>query len=407
MSLRSLIVMCVVAPVVISPYQATEGAEVDVEKFAGLINRDGWNCILGVDDRRAGPAIPNVDDRRYPHEIRIHCARRLGAMLHCDAIPTLLKNSGLSPIVWDEGDEFPCRDALKHLGGAAVVGIARHLADKSRRYERGLSVIPSVSPQSYLLDSPFLSDVATHLEGLAVEAREPSLRARLRVEIVELRKMIKYRATAKQITLKPYPMPLPYTPSQFDEDLEESSLPPEKVHRVGGELMRILQDGQKPVPDRVRAARLLGKLQYVLAIPLLADQVELVDPEDENNVPKRHPLPCAFALENFGVCAALEIAGRIAKATSVNEVRRWKAHILDADTLRATITHLRGLAVEATDPDRRDQLHNYVRILSEDDDDAPRVESSFRIEYLAVPIAALLGYVCGRRVRSRKAQVPG
>ena len=180
---------------------------------------------------------------------------------------------------------------------------------------------------------------------------------------------------------------------------EDAELP-DQLHRVGGELMAILKDSERPISDRVRAALLLGRLKYVLAIPLLVENVSLVDPTgretatDWDYIPK---YPCAVALAAFTSCTSIDLAHRIADAKDADEVRRWKRGILDADALRGVITHLRGMAVEEADEPRRSLLHSRVKILVADDDAvATSVPPRFPVAWLVLPVVLIAGYAIGR-----------
>jgi hypothetical protein len=71
-------------------------------------------------------------------------------------------------------------------------------------------------------------------------------------------------------------------------------------------LMAILEDEQKPATDRVRAARALGQMEYVQALPLLLRSIDLMEKEGaEVPVPGvgatvLDQYPCVETVASFG-----------------------------------------------------------------------------------------------------------
>lgn len=78
--------------------------------------------------------------------------------------------------------------------------------------------------------------------------------------------------------------------------------------RIGKELIIVVADSDRPVPERHEAATLLGQLQYPPAIDALIQHVDLVDPASEVSevrIDLARPIPLALA--DYGNAATPQI----------------------------------------------------------------------------------------------------
>lgn len=332
------------------------------ERFVRMVHATGriYMVVLNQVEFRG------VEDERPTSLVRVGSARRLGMMLHSDSIPVLLKFHDVKPFesTYAGNHERPCLETLKHFGSAAVVAVAHAEISRQREYDLLGDFLRPFWMAADFEDFSFLPQIITHLEGLRLETQDPLVRSEIKSRIEDYRETLaKQHREHKVVSGYPKPLVLPATTQPWElakvvlDDAENAVLI-EKLHRVGSDLIATLKDVQQPIAERVRAAKFLGQLKYVLAIPTLIDHLSLIDPngiepaEMWGDVPK---YPSAVALAALGSCATVDLAHRIADAPTADKVREWKRLILDDDALRGVITHLRGMAVEATDtPGLRD-----------------------------------------------------
>jgi hypothetical protein len=79
-------------------------------------------------------------------------------------------------------------------------------------------------------------------------------------------------------------------------------------NRIGANLTSILRDSEQPVAERHEAARLLGKLQYMPAVAVLVQHVELVDPTYvSSEVRPDLACPVMMALATYGNAAVPQV----------------------------------------------------------------------------------------------------
>jgi hypothetical protein len=405
--MTSKLTMMFLIALLLVPWEHSTAADLfeEADKLAPLVRARSRGYMNGVSQ----VVFAEISDPDTAWELRLDCARRLGAILDCESIPVLLKYDSLGPKGASEygPDEQPGRAVLRHLGSASVVGVSRYVLDRTMQWHEGdREGTPEL--HTILTNSIFLQDAITHLEGLLLEVRDPILRIIIRQKIDVSRE---YASRLRKLNefVTDYPKPLAVTSDPNNSPMlklePDDAVLPEQLHRVGKELMSVLGDPQQPVEDRIRAARLLGQMKYVLAMPLLIDNLSLEDPT-ANEVPMtgadepRHP--CATALAEFRSCASILLAQRIAKAKSAEDVRQLKRGILDADAFRAVVTHLRGMAVEVQDEGRRAKLQDAIQILREAEEPTPVMAS--KGSWLTPVAAFLAGLVAGRFLIRKKRQ---
>ena len=384
------------------------------ERFMHMVHATGRIYMIVLNQIE----LRDVEGKRPTSLVRVASARRLGMMLHSDSIPVLVRFYDVKP--WEDiysgNHERPCLETLKHFGSAAVVAVARAEIYRQREYNLLGDFLRPFWMASDFEDFSFLPQIITHLEGLRLEAQDPLVRSEIKSRIESYRESLaKQHREHKVVSGYPKPLVLPATTEPWElgkvvPDDAENAVLIEKLHRVGNEMIATLKDVQQPIAERVRAAKILGQLKYVLAIPTLIDHLSLVDPngiepaEMWGDIPK---YPSAVALAALGSCASVDLAHRIADAPTADKVREWKRLILDEDALRGVITHLRGMAVEATDETRRSVLLSHIRILRADEDN-PEPSPPLSIAWCLIPVVVLTGYAaCRIRHRPPTAPVTG
>lgn len=163
---------------------------VDGKQITDLSQRLGQIEILALDEIEFNESRQETIESL---DARLVSARRLAALLYFPAISSLQRRRALTEGIFDQSD-FPCLDALKHLGRSAVVDLARSVAGPEVR-----------DPTIGLARSACLVDLATHLEGMIVEARDPLSRQRIRQVLNHARSYLKGQKTQLQMAPTPYP----------------------------------------------------------------------------------------------------------------------------------------------------------------------------------------------------------
>lgn len=319
---------------------------------------------------------------------RLLAAKRLAALLYFPAIPTVARRRQLTEDPLGRS-EFPCKDALIHFGSVFTVQEAR-----------GIAMTGNGNPALDLPGTSCMVDITTHLEGLRAESRHPIRRMQLDKIIRRSREYMEYdlKTHVKYVS---YPIPYSMPSEEFDVGVQEPYKGlPERLHRVGAELIAILNDVTKPVSDRVLAATWLGRMKYVIAIPALIDQIDLESPAvshepTQDTDPAR--FPCVAALAEFRSSASIDLAKRIAQSASVSDAAGWKHKIWSEDALRGVITHLRGMAIEEADPTRRAKLQSFVRVLYADEADVSFPWSILFSVSIAIVFAFVGGWALGSK----------
>lgn len=351
----------------------------------------GTQSMNRLDEIEIGPK--NFETKSSLNE-RMLAAKRIAALLFFPAVPIVARRRQLTDDPLDRS-EFPCKVALVHFGNVFTAQEAQ-----------GIAVTGNANPALDLPGTGCLVDMTTHLEGLRIESHNP-IRQKQLAEIIRATKRHLEYDKKTHVAYASYPIPYPMKTEEFDAGVQEPYKGlPERLHRVGGELIAILNDPTKPDPDRILAAKWLGRMKYVIAIPALIDQIDLESPGgSDDQLPKPDPIrfPCVAALAEFRSGASIDIAKRISRLTSVTEATRWKHNIWSDDALRGVITHLRGMAFEETDPTQRSRLLSFIRVLYADGTDAPSLWSML-LPCIAILFAFVGGWVLGKRA-SRVAAV--
>jgi hypothetical protein len=221
------------------------------------------------------------------------------------------------------------------------------------------------NPSIPLAQSSCLADLATHLEGMIIETRDPVVQQRIRRALADARRYLKGQKT--ELAAQYPALYERISPNDFDKGLApEFKGLPTRLHRVGAAMIAILLDDNRSSEDRVRAAEWIGQTRYVLGILALLDNVWLTNSVAGNDLDSSTQYPCVTALAAFDSGASIDFAERIARSSTTSEVRKWKEAIKSEDALRGTITHLRGMLTEEQDAGKRANLQNAIQILRGD-----------------------------------------
>lgn len=120
------------------------------------------------------------------------------------------------------------------------------------------------------------------------------------------------------------------------------------LDEVCPKLLRIIVDEKRPKSVRAHAARWLGKLRYVPAIPALIQNVELIDPDGPAE--DGPDFPCRDALQMFGDAAVPALVDAFMAVTGRGQDRENCLYMAITQKSRSTArTYAQGLAVQNTD----------------------------------------------------------
>ncbi len=130
------------------------------------------------------------------------------------------------------------------------------------------------------------------------------------------------------------------------------------LDEVGARLMKLLADEKRPkdvwlhpLENRHEAARWLGKLHYLPAIPLLIKYVDTEGPSYDDGP----TFPCSDALEMFGDAAVPAIVDAYLKADT--QRREYCLHTAIALKSRpVALIYATGLAAQNPDPDFQERI---------------------------------------------------
>ncbi len=130
------------------------------------------------------------------------------------------------------------------------------------------------------------------------------------------------------------------------------------LDEVAAQLMKLLADEKRPrdvwlhpLENRHEAARWLGKLHYLPAIPLLIKYVDTQGPSYDDGP----TYPCRDALEMFGDAAVPAIVDAYLKAdTQRRELCLYTSIALNSQPV--AWTYAKGLAAQNPDPDFQERI---------------------------------------------------
>lgn len=138
------------------------------------------------------------------------------------------------------------------------------------------------------------------------------------------------------------------------EDLSDAEELSKKAEELGNRLIKILADEKQLPGSRAKAARILSKLKFAPAIPVLVNNIRLSDPSVESIPGKEgNPLVCLLALQAFGnaavpqiVDAYLDECDPIENLSRNEDIKRrlLLAAIGGGRTSRVAMTHYAGFS---------------------------------------------------------------